>query len=935
VQRGLLALTLAVIGASSTFAGVTPELQRQVRAATFEVVIKKPAEGSISYEKPLPLELLPYVERTDPYRSIGTAFALGKNSYVTAAHVFAVAIDSQYGAPALRAPDGTVHSIATIEKFSAFEDFVVFSLTDDANPLPLPTNRSPHIDEPVFAVGNALGEGIVIRDGLFTSETPEERDGRWKWIRFSAAASPGNSGGPLLDVAGNVVGVVIAKSPNENLNYALPIANVLDAPPSLARFDERVLTKLAFASGSKTYEVKDQFSLPLSWEKFARAYQALVEHHNDKAREALLAAYASSMFPHGSGTESILYGSEEPSREPAVVIQQEDGNWVIQAPDFQFTDLPGDGRVGVTPVPGAQLLALHRGNEANDAAFYGDSKSFMDVALKALNLRRAVGSDKVKVVSLGAAITDVTTTDSYGRKWQVRVWPVPFLDVYVVAMLLPTPDGYAGLITYALSPVLRESKIQLSLLANQVTLRYAGTIAQWKTLLARRDLLPATLQDVTLECGSACKLRTHRFETTVPPTVMKMDSHSRLVMTMDYLFDGPAVVWDIDGACWYRDVQDKAYLALWRKARPPATAKLEIRTRFDDVQARRSPYDGAPALIANDAFEVSLGIQAPGTKEGVASSDVVYGLTLRVDGHPSIQEIATYQTQALQATRILEHGVGPDVAALPAMTVSTELNAQLNALREGSKLCALVGKDIRGRLCSDDIEQYFMPQYHALTEAALGTSETSEQAKTFIEFAQAFQDYWRAAPLLVHNRDLWQPFLVHNHLPEDTPHDAAVLSAESSLNALINKGGPPTAAWVQHSENLTKAYIEERMQMARKIGGNASTVVTYQQRTSSCPQPATRTSGTDKPHPGAITRSLEEFYPHNLRVQGVEGLVVLSLKVNSSGCVTQAAVAGSSGSDEFDAAALKWVETASFLPAEKDGKPADGTGPIAVAFKLH
>jgi protein TonB len=80
---------------------------------------------------------------------------------------------------------------------------------------------------------------------------------------------------------------------------------------------------------------------------------------------------------------------------------------------------------------------------------------------------------------------------------------------------------------------------------------------------------------------------------------------------------------------------------------------------------------------------------------------------------------------------------------------------------------------------------------------------------------------------------------------------------------------------------------------------------------------------------------LEEFYPHNLRVQGVEGLVVLSLKVNSSGCVTQAAVAGSSGSDEFDAAALKWVETASFLPAEKDGKPVDGTGPIAVAFKLH
>ena len=81
-------------------------------------------------------------------------------------------------------------------------------------------------------MGNALGEGIVIRDGLFTSETPEAQDGRWKWIRFSAAASPGNSGGPLCDASGRVIGIVIGKSPNENLNYSLPISLVLDAEES-------------------------------------------------------------------------------------------------------------------------------------------------------------------------------------------------------------------------------------------------------------------------------------------------------------------------------------------------------------------------------------------------------------------------------------------------------------------------------------------------------------------------------------------------------------------------------------------------------------------------------------------------------------------------------------------------------------------------------
>ena len=936
MDKRLLALALALAGVPAAFAGVTPELQRQIRASTFEIVMKKPADGSVSYEKQLPLELLPYVERTDAYRSIGTAFTLGRNTYVTAAHVLTAAIDSQYGAPAVRASDGTVHPVASVEKFSASEDFVVFSLTDDLNPMPLPINRSPHVDDQVLAVGNALGEGIVIRDGLFTSETAEEQDGRWKWIRFSAAASPGNSGGPLLDAAGNIIGVVIAKSPNENLNYALPIANVLDAPQSQARFDQRLLTKLPFAQGSKTYALKDEFSLPLSWEKFVRSYQALVERHRDKAREALLSAYASSMFPKGSGTEAILYGPDDPGREPAVITQQNDGDWVIHAPDFQFADLPGDGKVGAASAPGAVLLALHRGNEASDDSFYGDSKSFMDVALKALNLRRTIGTDQVKVVSLGSAVTDVATTDGYGRKWQLRVWPVPFLDLYLVAQLLPTPDGYVGLLEYAPSIALREAKIQLSMLANQITLTYVGTVAQWRAFLTRQAFLPETLKEVTLQSDSSgWRLHTRQFETSVPPTLMKMDSHSELLVSMNYTFDDPRVVWGIGGVWWYRDAQEKAYMGLWRKPRPPSTARLEMRTRFEDLQARRSPYDGAPVRASSDAVDISMAIQAPGTKEGMASSDVVYGLSMRLDGHPSPEQLSAFETEALQATHILERGVGHDAAVSAPATISTELDALLKTVREGSKHCDRPGKDIRGRLCSDDFEQYITPLYQAAYRTPLGSAGADDLQKTFSEHVQAFEEYWRVAPGVAHNRDLWRPFLNRNHLSDDTPHDAAVRAAESSLNDLIGKGGPPTADWATYARALNKAYIDERNRMAREAASDPTTAGAYHQRKSTCPEPAVRTSGTAKPRPGALTHSLEEFYPETLKVQGVEGLVVLSVKVNSSGCVTEAAVAGSSGSDELDEAALRWLDTATFLPAERDGKAVDGTGPVAVAFKLE
>ena len=156
----------------SACAAVTPDLQKVIREDTFEVVMKKPEKEPVTYEKPLPLDLLPYYERTDAYRSVGTAFALGHNTYVTAAHVIAAGLSSQFGPPALRRSDGTVYDIDRILKYSIHEDFVVFSLRNDPGPVGFAVNRTPTIDEPVLAVGNALGEGIVIRDGLYTSDTP-------------------------------------------------------------------------------------------------------------------------------------------------------------------------------------------------------------------------------------------------------------------------------------------------------------------------------------------------------------------------------------------------------------------------------------------------------------------------------------------------------------------------------------------------------------------------------------------------------------------------------------------------------------------------------------------------------------------------------------------------------------------------------------------
>src|SRR5438270_423883 len=81
--------------------------QQRVRAATFEVVVPKPTNDTLTYEKPLPMELLPYLVRNDQYEPRGTAFAFKKNQYVTAAHVFQLGSRSQRATPMLR--DGSGH----------------------------------------------------------------------------------------------------------------------------------------------------------------------------------------------------------------------------------------------------------------------------------------------------------------------------------------------------------------------------------------------------------------------------------------------------------------------------------------------------------------------------------------------------------------------------------------------------------------------------------------------------------------------------------------------------------------------------------------------------------------------------------------------------------------------------------------------------------
>ncbi len=104
-------------------------------------------------------------------------------------------------------------------------------------PLTLVSSNGLQVGQPVVAVGSPYGlqgtltTGVISSLGRTLSET--EPDGSTgptipDTIQTSTAINPGNSGGPLLDYAGEVVGITTAAVSNsEGLGFAIPSATLM------------------------------------------------------------------------------------------------------------------------------------------------------------------------------------------------------------------------------------------------------------------------------------------------------------------------------------------------------------------------------------------------------------------------------------------------------------------------------------------------------------------------------------------------------------------------------------------------------------------------------------------------------------------------------------------------------------------------------------
>jgi S1-C subfamily serine protease len=161
---------------------------------------------------------------------IGTGFLIAANGLAaTCKHV----VDGVY-APKAVLHDQSEHPLHVVA-ISRKHDLALVQVLGPPN-LPFLSIRDAESVAPgdrLFAIGSSAGLQSTITDGVFTGfrkiGRPEER-----MIQFSAPVNQGNSGGPLVDAGGKVIGVVSMKvmlldgTPVAGVGFAVPSASFLE-----------------------------------------------------------------------------------------------------------------------------------------------------------------------------------------------------------------------------------------------------------------------------------------------------------------------------------------------------------------------------------------------------------------------------------------------------------------------------------------------------------------------------------------------------------------------------------------------------------------------------------------------------------------------------------------------------------------------------------
>jgi len=646
-MKNKLLLIISVFTAGLFFScqrSLNTKLLHLVNDAVFEVILEKPADDQIVYEKEINWDLVPFYIRTDKYNSIGTAFAISKTELITAFHVLEL-LEGNYDKYFIRDSRGNVYEVDMITGGSKEKDYIIFTVKGKTFSKYFRFKRNFNIGDTVFSIGNALGEGIVIRDGLVLGTIPDEYSGTWNQLKSSATISPGNSGGPLVTPGGKVIALITSHI--DNVFYSTPADAILSDDRSVLLYRKK--TGYAhFVLANELYDFfETQASLPDTYINVKKLFREAYNKYYDDSLSALFEEAPEYLGEENN--EYLLNGYSRQGKQEVTslssgdlqvsCVDYNDDKWKLFDPIKYTYNLGDDGKLYY----GDWIFDFYKINKPKSASLEKictDPKYIMDLILKNRRIEREIWwGYKYRILSYGEPASTELFRDSLGRTWITANWKIGFSDEVLIMYILPMPDGPVILTTKQYSGSFYEYDWDLRKLCDHTFPVYGASFDEWDNFFALTQYIPDFLKDMSFKWNSkeqAFSFSCGYISINADKQVFDWNSKSELLLYPLWFKQDDKLEFDVLKVTLYADQRRKENIILYRNIKPDPKLDASLIKNWNSLKLGKFPFNGNPVISNKD----NTGFIGSVIKTKQPNPDVFFSLYLEMEEPQSEEDIS-------------------------------------------------------------------------------------------------------------------------------------------------------------------------------------------------------------------------------------------------------------------------------------------------------